>query len=222
MSKQTIYLDWRSKGAVTIPKDQLKCSACYAFAATAALESAYFIKSGNLVDFSPQQIIDCTTNLKNLGCKGGFVEYAYEYFKTFKAMDLTAYPYTALDGNCTYNKKKGLTNTKGFAYLPEYDPDSMIQALKEQPILTAMASNSRIFGSYSSGIINENACGIELDHRVLLIGYGDDDLFGPFWIAKNCWGTLWGEKGFFKIKRDIIPGGEGTCGIQKNVLKPLL
>jgi C1A family cysteine protease len=73
-----------------------------------------------------------------------------------------------------------------------------------------------------SGIINENACGQELDHRVLLIGYGDDDLFGPFWIAKNCWGTLWGEKGFFKIKRDIIPGGEGTCGIQKNVLKPLL
>lgn len=133
MSKQTIYLDWRNKGAITIPKDQLKCSACYAFAATAALESSYFIKSGNLVDFSPQQIIDCTntTTFKNLGCKGGFVEYAYEYFKTSKAMDLASYPYTALDGNCTYNKKKGLTNTKGFEYLPELDPDSMIQALKE-------------------------------------------------------------------------------------------
>lgn len=57
------------------------------------MESLYFIKSGNLVDFSPQQIIDCTTNFKNNGCKGGYVEYAYEYFKSFKAMEWTNYPY---------------------------------------------------------------------------------------------------------------------------------
>jgi C1A family cysteine protease len=54
VGNQTIYLDWRAKGAVTVPKDQLRCAACYAFAATSSLESIYFIKSGNLVDFSPQ------------------------------------------------------------------------------------------------------------------------------------------------------------------------
>jgi C1A family cysteine protease len=32
----------------------MKCAACYAFAATAALESAYAIKSGKLVSFSEQ------------------------------------------------------------------------------------------------------------------------------------------------------------------------
>jgi KDEL-tailed cysteine endopeptidase len=85
-----------------------------------------------------------------------------------------------------------------------------------------MASNSLIFGSYSTGIINEKACGDELDHSVLIVGYGDDSIYGPFWIAKNCWGTLWGEKGFFKIKRDLVPGGNGTCGIQMNSLIPTL
>ena len=51
-AKTTIFLDWRAKNAVTPAKDQMKCAACYAFAATAALESAYAIKSGNLVSFS--------------------------------------------------------------------------------------------------------------------------------------------------------------------------
>ena len=45
----TYFLDWRTKNAVTPAKDQMKCAACYAFAANAALESAYAIKSGRLV-----------------------------------------------------------------------------------------------------------------------------------------------------------------------------
>jgi C1A family cysteine protease len=50
--KTTIFLDWRAKNAVTPAKDQMKCAACYAFAANAAVESAYAIKSGQLVSFS--------------------------------------------------------------------------------------------------------------------------------------------------------------------------
>ncbi len=70
-----------------------------------------------------------------------------------------------------------------------------------------MASHTKLFGSYSKGIINSRACGPELDHAVLLVGYGEDKSKGPFWIAKNCWGENWGEKGFFKIVRDTEPGG---------------
>jgi C1A family cysteine protease len=50
--KTTYMLDWRTKNAVTPAKDQMKCAACYAFAANAAVESAYAIKSGQLVSFS--------------------------------------------------------------------------------------------------------------------------------------------------------------------------
>jgi hypothetical protein len=68
--------------------------------------------------------------MKNLGCKGGFVEYAYEYFKSFKAMQSDHYPYTAEDGNCTYSKKLGVTNMKGFDYIAEHDPNAILEELK--------------------------------------------------------------------------------------------
>jgi hypothetical protein len=61
-----------------------------------------------------------------MGCKGGFVEYAYLYYAQNKAMDMATYPYQATDGNCTYSKKKGHTNMKGFEYLTNNDPNIMI------------------------------------------------------------------------------------------------
>ena len=50
----TINLDWRDKGAVSKEiKLQGPCGACYAFASTAVLESAHFLKTGVLHEFSP-------------------------------------------------------------------------------------------------------------------------------------------------------------------------
>lgn len=46
-------IDWRNQGVVTSVKDQGKCAGCYAFAAAAAMESAYKIKKGQLYEFSP-------------------------------------------------------------------------------------------------------------------------------------------------------------------------
>ncbi len=46
-------VDWRQSGAVTSIKDQGRCNGCYAFSSAVAMEGAYKIKTGKLVDFSP-------------------------------------------------------------------------------------------------------------------------------------------------------------------------
>ena len=47
-------VNWVEKNCVNTPQKQGKCGACYAFAATAAVESSYCIASGELLKLSEQ------------------------------------------------------------------------------------------------------------------------------------------------------------------------
>lgn len=68
--KLPLKIDWRKQGAVTAVNNQQLCGACWAFSTIENVESMYAIKTGNLVQFSIQQMIDCA-GYKNSGCNGG-------------------------------------------------------------------------------------------------------------------------------------------------------
>jgi len=60
---------------------------------------------------------------------------------------------------------------------------------------------------YTNGIHNPTDCSNDINHAVLIVGYGEDDGV-LYWIVKNQWGPSWGEKGFFRIIRN-----KKQCGI---------
>lgn len=86
--------------------------------------------------------------------------------------------------------------------------DAMKQALTIQPLSIGIEADEDAFQYYKTGIISEG-CGTNLDHGVLVVGYGSEE-GADFWIVKNSWGTWWGDKGFVRISALT---GTNVCGI---------
>jgi C1A family cysteine protease len=82
------------------------------------------------------------------------------------------------------------------------------------PVSVAIEADTYVFQSYKSGVIKGITCGTNLDHGVLLIGYGTDSQNGDYWLLRNSWGGKWGEKGYFRVQRTATSGA-GVCGLQK-------
>ena len=51
-----------------------------------------------------------------------------------------------------------------------------------------------------------------VDHAVVIVGYGTDDLGGPYWKIRNSWSEKFGEAGHVKVEREVeaVPCGVDT------------
>ena len=208
------HFDWRSKGAVTPVQDQGECGSSWAFAANTVIEGAYFIKHGQLISLSEQQLIDCSKSYGNLGCNGGLMINAYRYvIAKGGIVGEDDYPYTAEEGICQYDPSKIKAAIESYKLVTSRNSQALKAAIYEGPVSVAIDSSSLAFQFYYSGVLDVD-CGIDLNHAVALVGYGDDVEGSGYFITKNSWGVDWGDRGYIKLSADqSINNGLGICGV---------
>jgi C1A family cysteine protease len=205
-------IDWVTKGGVTPVKDQGQCGSCWSFSTTGSLEGAYFVKYGQLISFSEQELVDCSSPL-NHGCNGGLPDRAFRWIENNGGLcSEDSYPYvsgtTLTAGTCQKCTPVKGSQVSGWTDLDATN-QAMVNALAVQPVSIAIEADQRAFQFYSGGVFPANECGNNLDHAVLAVGYDASS-----YRVKNSWGTSWGDQGYIYMeKSDAAEKVGGTCGM---------
>jgi len=223
-------VDWVAKGGVTSVKNQGQCGSCWTFSAVGGLEGALATSGRKMVDLSMQHILACDTG--GGGCQGGSMDQAFDWVGENGVPSLADEPYLCKDGStsqCTGYPKTCSAQPAELVIavgdvVKHTDVDQTENALEaavaQQPVSVAIEADKSVFQHYTSGVLTDDACGENLDHGVLAVGYGVDNGV-KYWKVKNSWGTTFGEDGYIRIERgDAASGGE--CGIRKGAVFPTL
>lgn len=205
-------VDWRKHGAVTPVKNQGNCGSCWAFSTTGSTEGAHKLATQQLVSLSEQELVDCSQAEGNQGCNGGLMDQAFQYIITNGGICSEAsYPYLGVDGTCQTTCTKVATISSFTNVTPKNDT-AMELAVIQQPISIAIEADQSSFQFYSKGVLT-GACGTNLDHGVLAVGFNHTIGGAEYWIVKNSWGNTWGMGGYVLLGRGPKYGPAGQCGI---------
>jgi cathepsin L len=113
------------------------------------------------------------------------------------------YPYLEKDGQCRIKSDNTRAFISGVINVTPFSQLSLMTSLALLgPVATGICGTDQAFLYYQSGIFTKQDCCHELNHAVLIVGYGHDDKLDlDYWTIQNSWGTLWGENGFMRIAR---------------------
>merc|ERR1719450_1499570 len=101
---------------------------------------------------------------------------AFQWAESQNVATESSYAYTAKDGSCkssfsTAIPKGGVTGYKSVGSLfSKATVASLESAIDQQPVSIAIEADQSSFQHYTSGVLS-GACGTNLDHGVLAVGY---------------------------------------------------
>lgn len=209
-------LDWRSYGGMdwTTPiRDQGECASCAAFATAGAIESRVEIAQGNAglnPNLSEGHTFFC-------GCgsccgSGWYPNQAMDFARDTGVVDEVCFPYADQNQSCDLcggwrNRVTQISDWEGITSV-----DEMKQTLVDHGPFQATMRVYTDFFDYAGGVYAHTWGALEGGHAVTIVGYDD---YQGYWIAKNSWGTGWGEAGWFRI-------AYGECAIESYAYVPIL
>ncbi|EEA05278.1 papain family cysteine protease, putative [Cryptosporidium muris RN66] len=221
LHKEQTYYDSRDiatgYSCVYTPYNQGECGGCYAFVAVSTINTATCVQTGLLIaSLSPQQIIDCSGQYGNEGCDGGFYANSWSYALSSNSSPNSIcswdnYPYDDNVGTCTASQCTGCETVGSYEIFSSYsingtDGWDFVTSMLPRYGVIAVSVNSQLpgFHEYSGGIYKAPKCSSreELDHAVLLIGYGISDQGEKYYVMQNSWGITWGIEGFMNVSAD--------------------
>jgi len=216
-------LDWTTKGFTKAVDNQGSCGSCWAFAGGAAIDGAFKVQKSITTAQSQEELVDCTYNLGNLGCDGGMIETPLRHVTAKGVTPYSTYPYTASNGvagTCQTAKMGSTTKLSSYVYVDGGEESVRAAISKYGPCVTSLDVENGLM-SYKSGIYSGKAsltsttleCSAgNINHAVVIVGYGVDAAGVKYWKVRNSWGSTWGELGHFRIVR-----GSELCGIATEV-----
>ena len=132
-----------------------------------------------------------------------------------------AYPYSATGPNtCVAAGKPVAATLSGFKDVPTNSETALLTAIAQQPVSVAVEADQSVFQFYSGGVM-DSACGTQLDHGVLAVGYGTD-AGKDYYTVKNSWGADWGMSGYILLARGAKFNPSGQCEFQMAASYPIV
>ncbi len=203
-------VDWRAvngQNYVTAVRDQGACGSCVAFGTLGVVESMARIESKKPklpIDLSESDLFNCYGAKHGAGAcpEGGW--WPDDAWSGVKAgiVDEATCPYRELDQICRRGADAASRRTS--VSKPITIDNGDIAAMKRHiatvgPLSACFEVFEDFYSFYGSGVYSykPKTAGEFIGwHCVQVVGYDDTR---SCWIAKNSWGTGWGEKGFFRI-----------------------
>jgi len=220
--------DWVARGAVTAVKDQGPHGYCGTFGRVGSAEGQWALRGGALTSFSEEMLVDCI----------GWDQDQYSFFQPRGFMTSAAYPFNdsaypdsdpPVPGNpCAFDASRVVAGTAGFfSFRTGEAPDeAQLAAFVHHNGPVSAGIDASVFALREPGCeargdcyINASACAAvsnEMDHSIVLVGYGSDARRGDYWTVKNSWSTRFANGGFIDIARGVqcagICGDPSICG----------